>query len=95
MAVWPWSPSGRSAGSGCSLWLIRWMGHHESRRELHTIRQIPVDSGAGDAEHLGDVDGVDALACQVHLESIGNRAAPRPVRIIEVTVSTAARCIRP
>ena len=44
---------------------MRWMslawGHRESRRERHTIGEVAVHGGAGDAQHLRDVGGRDAL----------------------------------
>ena len=39
----------------------RWGGHHESRRERHTIGKVAVHGGAGDAQHFRDVGGRDAL----------------------------------
>jgi hypothetical protein len=50
---------------GCPLLSMYWMvagvgGHHESRRERHTIGKVAVHGGAGNPEHPRDVGGRDA-----------------------------------
>jgi Helix-turn-helix domain of resolvase len=49
----------------CPLLSMRWMiaggGHHESRRERHTLGKVAIHGGAGDSQHFRDVAGRDAL----------------------------------
>src|ERR1700742_4055953 len=65
LPVWP-SSFTRFAVAMCSVSSMRWMvagvgRHHESRRERHTVGEVAVHGGAGDAQHFGDVGGGDAL----------------------------------
>ena len=40
-------------------------GHHESRREWHTIGKVAVHGGARDIQHSRDVGGRDALLAEL------------------------------
>ena len=60
LPVWPSAFIRRAVRCRCAGWSRVW-GHHESRRERHTIGKVAVHGRAGHSQHLRDVGGRDAL----------------------------------
>ena len=69
-------------------------GNHESRRERHTIGKIAVHGGAGDAQHLRDVGGRDALLPELRALAASASSTLRgrpPLRPLAAAAASPAR----